>query len=248
MKTAFLSLACVTLLAACQSSAPYTPPEDSGLSPLRPYPTDADVCQIIQPTDVVKSYVQKNSTLIACPNHEIGAIEDRQAEGATVVGQQSAWTILRLGAASAQPTGYLTAPTDALPKALAGNTSVHYDSFHGTQVEYRQADGQVYLWYPTNTRSLAGQAKTQTTNGQTEICHRYKSAGINPATGVVGYAWECAPLSSNLRSITHMLQGDPFDLASGQIPFVLKKRKKMSLSALLSGANLSASEVTQIAR
>lgn len=248
MKTAFLSLACVALLAACQPSTSYTPPEDSGLSPVRPYPTDADVCQIIQPTDDVKSYAQNGSTLIACPNHETGAIADRESEGAHVVGQQSAWTILRLGATNAQPSGDAQAPTGALPKAYAGNTSIHYDSFHGTQVEFRQADGQVYLWYPTNTRSLAGQAKTQTSNGQSEICHRYNSSGKNPATGVAGYAWECAPLSANLRSITHMLQGDPFDLASGKIPFVLRKRKKMSLSALLEEAGLTSADVTEIRR
>lgn len=72
----------------------YTPPEDSGLIAVRPYPDMDDVCQVIGENDLTNRYLEHTTTLIGCPVHEIGAIQDRLQEGAVqqdVVGQ---WLLL----------------------------------------------------------------------------------------------------------------------------------------------------------
>ncbi len=55
----------------------YTPPEQSGLVAVRPYPNPGDVCQVIGENDVTRDLLDDASLLIGCPKHESGAILDR---------------------------------------------------------------------------------------------------------------------------------------------------------------------------
>ncbi len=72
----------------------YTPPEDSGLIGIRPYPSGADVCMVIGENDQTNDLLDDQSLLIGCPKHERGAIGDRQAEGARIVAYQGHWALL----------------------------------------------------------------------------------------------------------------------------------------------------------
>lgn len=78
---------------------------NDNLNTVRPYPTDNDVCQILNQSAVTKPYEEAGTVLIGCPSHEMGAIEDRQREGARILGEVEAreshfglipWTILKL--------------------------------------------------------------------------------------------------------------------------------------------------------
>ena len=72
---------------------------------------------------------------------------------------------------------------------IANTTIISYDDFHGTQIEYRDPQGGAWLVYPNNRSVLPGRWKL---DEDQRLCHKYFSSGINPATGVVGYEWECA--------------------------------------------------------
>jgi len=72
----------------------YTPPEESGLIGIRPYPTPADVCMVIGENDLTENLIDDQSLLIACPKHEKGAIGDRKREGARELAHARHWTLL----------------------------------------------------------------------------------------------------------------------------------------------------------
>ena len=61
------------------------------------------------------------------------------------------------------------------------------------------------------------------------MCHQYFSSGINPATGVVGYEWECSDeVYQNVSTSDYIiLKGDPLKLYNrkGSIPSGDLKRK-----------------------
>ena len=81
-------------LASCSDIPRYSPPEESGLVAVRPFPADRDVCQVIGENDLTNQYLDDSATLIGCPKSEAGAIADREAEGARQVGEVGAWVVL----------------------------------------------------------------------------------------------------------------------------------------------------------
>ena len=100
-----LALLAAAALTGCATAEPliygpepttsdYTEPEESGLIALRPYPAPNDVCQVIGENDATRDLLDDSSLLIACPKHEKGALGDRMAEGARVVGYARHWTLL----------------------------------------------------------------------------------------------------------------------------------------------------------
>lgn len=90
------SAVALAALAACAApTAPsYGPPEASGLVAVRPFPGPEDVCQIIGENALTSDYLDDSSTLIGCPRAETGAIADRKAEGAQVLGEAGDWLLL----------------------------------------------------------------------------------------------------------------------------------------------------------
>jgi len=73
----------------------YSEPLDSGLSAGNPYPTAEDVCVSLNSNSVTKPFEAENHFLIACPEHELGAIKDRESQqNAKVVGAAKKWVVL----------------------------------------------------------------------------------------------------------------------------------------------------------
>ncbi|MEL6807671.1 MAG: hypothetical protein AAFO97_07810 [Pseudomonadota bacterium] len=72
----------------------YTPPEDSGLIGVRPYPNAGDVCQVIGENALTQDYLDDSATLIGCPTRERGAISDRVSEGALTLETIGDWVLL----------------------------------------------------------------------------------------------------------------------------------------------------------
>lgn len=75
----------------------YSDALDSGLKTLAPYPNADDVCRIVDETSVPNVLVKQGKSLIACPKHEFGALEDRIKEGAAVIAHAKHWSVLRVG-------------------------------------------------------------------------------------------------------------------------------------------------------
>ncbi|MEM9971782.1 MAG: hypothetical protein AAF762_11890 [Pseudomonadota bacterium] len=71
----------------------YTEPESSGLIGVRPYPKADDVCQVIGENDATREFLDDSALLVGCPKHEFGAIADRQAKGAMLVGHALQWSL-----------------------------------------------------------------------------------------------------------------------------------------------------------
>lgn len=87
------SLLCTaTLLAACSTA--YTPPEQSGLVGVRPFPTPESVCMVIGESAATVDFLDHTEKLIGCPSHETGAIGDLIAGGSSRVGQVGSWVLL----------------------------------------------------------------------------------------------------------------------------------------------------------
>jgi hypothetical protein len=89
-------LPALVILTACTPSASYTPPEASGLVPIRPYPAAGDVCVVVGDSPATQEYLDHTATLVACPLAEGGAIADRLAEGGDLVAIAGDWQLISI--------------------------------------------------------------------------------------------------------------------------------------------------------
>ena len=199
----------------------YTLPEVSNLIGVRPYPNPDDVCQVIGENYVTRDLMRSEGTLIGCPKHERGAIEDRMNEGATVVAHAKHWTLLRVPPSQSISSGKKTKDElrklqqeqSRLRQFFSDTTLVSWDSFHGTQLEYHDAKGGVWLVYPGNKTVLPGEWKVELAESQLSLCYRYFTNGKNPATGVRGIEWECSLVASRASDRdSEYYEGDIFRL------------------------------------
>jgi len=95
MKSAILLTSAISTVAlmGC-ATVSYSPPEDSGLIGVRPYPNADDVCVVIGENELTQDYLDDSATLIGCPTHERGAISDRISDGAVTLETVGKWVLL----------------------------------------------------------------------------------------------------------------------------------------------------------
>lgn len=115
---------------------------------------------------------------------------------------------------------------------------------HGTQVEFHASNGKSFLWYPGNRRIVFGEWKVREVaprnsrdriivNGEwvhdpskplnVEVCYRYGYNTYNPVTRQMGGEWQC---SRPYYGESEFLVGDPFELGSGEVPFVIPDKDR----------------------
>ena len=246
-----VALACFTLIGCATNNTlgydswptfqHYTPPEESGLVGLRPYPNRSDVCRIIGENDLTRSLLRDGFVLIGCPKHEHGAIKNIINSGAKVVFHAMHWSVFRIPNPT-QDEGQSSEDKSRLPKSAAqlhelisNKTVVNWSEFHGTQIEYHDAQGDAWLVYPGNAHVLHGQWKVDFISDRLHICYRYYTSGINPATGVAGYDWECSPWSGDPTDTSfHYYDGDLFELYHRtSFPGSQELRQRKTLNELL---------------
>jgi hypothetical protein len=111
-----------------------------------------------------------------------------------------------------------------------GKTGLAYDFFHGNQVEYYAPDGKSFLWYPGNTKIVTGDWQVR----DQEICFKYESSSVNPATGKPGGDFDCEPLATAEANRLDTAEGDVFHLgSSSSVPRALPAQPRLqSLSSL----------------
>lgn len=74
----------------------YLPAKTIGLIEVRRYPTSEDVCIVVGENDLTRDYLDHTATLIGCPVHEAGAVQDRVKEGGQRVGDVSGWILISM--------------------------------------------------------------------------------------------------------------------------------------------------------
>ena len=93
------SLSACTTLSSTSGSVQnqYPSPEDSGLLVSQPFPAQEDVCISLDSNAATEPFDVPDHFIIACPQHEVGAINDRKREqSAEILGLQGSWTLLRV--------------------------------------------------------------------------------------------------------------------------------------------------------
>lgn len=105
----------------------------------------------------------------------------------------------------------------------AGNTYLSFTLGHGFQVNYLAPQGRAWLWYPGNRAGVREDYKIGIAAGRKAICWRHPKNSYNPVTGQSGGDFACEPLDLSQRTVVSVLPGDPFNLASGQVPYPLDR-------------------------
>lgn len=119
-------------------------------------------------------------------------------------------------------------------------TSLDYTTKHGTQVEYTSIDGRAFLWYPGNSRLVIGRWRTETDkHGSGRICFKYPSSSYNPVTQTYGGSWSCVRAADYIWGEEEYARGDPLNLSSGNMPFVMPSEEKLTFSKIGKMADVS---------
>jgi hypothetical protein len=104
---------------------------------------------------------------------------------------------------------------------------------HGVQIEYHAPNGQSFLWYPGNTRPVIGRWEVRSAaNGEPILCYSYGQNSYNPVTKQIG-GGECKTGYEAMLFQSFAFVGDPFDLASGRLPFVIPDKDYYSPEDLM---------------
>lgn len=96
-----------------------------------------------------------------------------------------------------------------------GRTYLSFSHQHGFQVSYYESASKSWLWYPGNSRSLPEAWEIR----GSLICFRHPLATYNPVTRETGGNFQCQSLGLSRRITVAVLDGDPFGLAAGTIPY-----------------------------
>ena len=127
---------------------------------------------------------------------------------------------------------------------FSDTTLAKWDRQHGTQIEYLGADGSTALWYPGNPGPVTGRWEIRDKGrGGADICFRYGANTFNPATGTSGGDWECQGVYLYTAWKFERVEGDPFRLNSGRVPFILPPREHVILSEAADRAGIGENEL-----
>lgn len=110
----------------------------------------------------------------------------------------------------------------ALHGALAGRTRAVNIPGHGIYVVHNAADGKLYAWFPGQPAVIGGTWGVQKLSRKVSVaCQRFQRPGVAPRTGPY-LPQECMPVEKALGDLDVLASwdGDPFQLTSGQLPFI----------------------------
>ncbi|MBF9032147.1 hypothetical protein HKCCE3408_17240 [Rhodobacterales bacterium HKCCE3408] len=102
---------------------------------------------------------------------------------------------------------------------LCGRTAQFYSPGIGTQIEYTAPDGRAFLWFPGQDDVILGTWEVgQMTDGVAELCYVYEPGSF---TGEDGETF-CFTYPGLIADLVEggLRDGDPYDLMSGEVPFV----------------------------
>jgi len=105
---------------------------------------------------------------------------------------------------------------------FSGATLVALDQWR-VQIEYHSPDGRAYLWYPGNVAVNQGQwdVRARKDSWDLMLCWRYMTSTNTKPFGTRGDGATCKAIGLTKRNSWY--EGDPYNLQSGRIPFVIPR-------------------------
>lgn len=103
------------------------------------------------------------------------------------------------------------------------NTYLTFSKAHGFQVNYIAHNQRSWLWYPGNRKGVPEIYKRDTLGGRPVLCWKHPNNSYNPVTRKQGGNFACEDLGLAQKTVVAYLPGDPFRLASGTVPYRLKR-------------------------
>jgi len=130
----------------------------------------------------------------------------------------------RMDEAAAKVRGMAKAEiVSGMTGAVSNQTHLILQQGHGVYLEYTDAQGRLFMWYPGNKNVVSGTWKVMDTYSPPRTCFKY----LNAVHGVTGQYEpnECVPPEQVIGRPYDLgvRAGDPFNLASGKIPYVKSK-------------------------
>ena len=115
-----------------------------------------------------------------------------------------------------------------------GTSYLSWDPSHGFQVTFYETPERSWLWYGGNNIALPAQWKKEP-RAQSElgkpltgvldhrVCWKYGTDTYNPSTKKGGGEFDCTLAINTLQMTVGAIDGDVFNLKSGQVPYIRKK-------------------------
>lgn len=121
---------------------------------------------------------------------------------------------------------------DRVLRYLADATIISRDGGGTTEVVYRSATGEAYLWRPGRVFALrSGWRVAPSRDGADPLlCRAPFPAGPGPDAGADP---GCTPAASALGGVVERVAGDPFGLADGTVPFPLRAGRRYTAVDLI---------------
>lgn len=115
---------------------------------------------------------------------------------------------------------------------ICGRTVHFFDASSGNQIEYTAADGSAYLWHSQADAIIIGTWEvTQITLDSGEVCYRYEPGSFSATDPGSEFCFDYGGLVIDIAS-AGVREGDPYGLATGEMPFPLPLDTPVSVARL----------------
>jgi hypothetical protein len=137
---------------------------------------------------------------------------------------------LALATLTALPAGAQDAAS--IIDLICGRTVHYFNTGLGNQIEYTAADGSAYLWHSSSDDVIIGLWEvTALTLDIGEVCYKYLPGSFGPEDMGSEFCFDYEELVADVPA-DGVREGDPYDLASREIPFALPFDVPVSVDAL----------------
>jgi hypothetical protein len=118
---------------------------------------------------------------------------------------------------------------------ICGRTVHYHTPGIGNQIEYTAPDGTAYLWYPDMPDAIIGTWQiTPQGLDDAQTCFTYPLDEVDGAFGIYDGDPICFNSAALVRDVPEraIRDGDPYNLETGQVPFVLPSFPYLSIEEL----------------
>jgi hypothetical protein len=139
-------------------------------------------------------------------------------------------TALAIAALSALPAQAEDAAS--IIELICGRTVHYFNPALGNQIEYTAPNGEAYLWHSLTERIVIGIWEVnEISPGVGEVCYKYLPGSFSDIDPGSEFCFDYGALVADVPA-DGVREGDPYNLASGEMPFPLPFENPMSVEDL----------------